>query len=627
MTQQILRIFCLVIFCLPVLASQQEIARLNKGELKYHYLTGDYASALQRLAQLKKDGAIESSETDFMEATMLLSLGLHLDAQKLFEKTQNIKNVSSSSAWFDLAKHWFELAEYESVIDSINQIKVTAEQAAEFGAEKIAETQFMKSTAYIELGQHRKAQETIETMAENSIWAGYARHNHILAMFYGNNSGRSLPLLIEEAIFYLPKTAEGSELKDRINLIAALHYSDAGQNITAEKYLKRISLDGPYTPPALLQLGWNYVEQGRYDRALQPWRELQTRFNSFEPDVLESMLGVPHVLEKMQANTQALKTFEVAEEKFLVMKQAVVDANNNNDISTWLTNWVAKQNNKAWGAREAIDATFSMTETTSFLRELISVPEFINHLADYRDQVLLSEYLTEQEQNLELWLSLVEKREQQSKVDEATIKLELASNNLASAKERLAHLEDYLSRSYIDLFSLPNSLEQEKITAVSRTEKAIELLAEENKASRNLEPYKQRWRRVRGVFLWQMHEDKPLKQWQLEKELAVMDAYIKRTEIQLLETRLAKQWSPNAWQGMKARIELLLKQTSKLKMLANKNKDTEKQWLTISAVEYLDELTIRINDYLAQSRLSIARLYDDALQRYIAAEDNAEQGQ
>jgi hypothetical protein len=627
MKQHILRFFCLITLCLPVLANQQEITRLNKGELQYHYLTGDYTSALQRLAQLKKDGDIADSETDFMQATMLLALGLQSDAQTLFEKTQNIKNITSSNSWFELAKYWFELAEFESVIDSIDQIKITAEQSAEFGIDKIAEAQFMKATAYIALGQHRKAQELIAKMDKNSIWTGYARHNHILAMFEGNNSGRSLPLLIQEAIFYMPKTDEGSHVRDRINLIAALHYSAVGMQRAVEKHLKAINLDGPYTPPALLQLGWNYVEQERYSLALQPWRELQTRFNSFEPDVMESMLGVPHVLEQMEANTQALKTLESVEEKFSAMKQAVLSANNSHDINIWLSNWIAKQSNKTWGSRATLDVTFSMTETTSFLRGLVSAPDFINHLVDYRDQVLLSEYLTEKEQSLQLWLSLVEKRQQQSKVDEATIKLNMAATQLASAKQQLTNLEDYLSQSYIDLFSLPNSLEQKKITAVSRTAKAIERLAQENKANRDLDPYKQRWRRVRGVFLWQMHENKPQKQWQLQKELSVMDAYIQRTETQLLETRLAKQWSPIAWQGMKARIEVLLEKTSQLKALANANQETQRQWLTTSAITYLDKLTIRINDYLAQSRLSIARLYDDALQRYVAAQDNAEQEQ
>lgn len=630
MKKIILKFLCLVIFCSTVFANEQEVLRLKKGEYQYYYLTGNYMEAMNRLTQLKEKGGVSEQETNLMEVSMLLSMGLYKQAQELFETIQgseNTNDITLSNYWFILAKRWFELAEYESVIYSIDQIKVTTEQSDEFGADRIEEARFMKATSYIELGQHRKAQEVISQMSQYGIWVGYARHNYLLAMFEGNNSGRSLSLLIHEAEYYLPKTDEGRHLKDRINLIAALQFFNNGNNNEVEKYLKRISLDGPYTPAALLQLGWNFVEQARYDSALQPWRELQTRFNDFEPDVMESMLGVPHVLEVMGAHTQALKTFEMAEEKFSAMKQAVDEANNTTAINNWLDDWILNQAKEGWTFQTDLEKTFSMTETTGFLHGLISSDEFVNNLVEYRDLVLLTDYLTEQESKLQLWLELVEKRAKQSKVKEGTEILDRATRELFVAKARLSNLQEYLSQSHTDLFTLPSVVEQEKITALSDTAKVIKQLEQDNKASRNLEPYKQRWRRVRGVFLWQMNEAKPRKQWQLKKELMVTDRLIERAETQLLETRLANEWSPIAWQGMKGRVTALAIKISELKASAEKRKISRKQWLILVSEAYLNDLEYRINDYLAHTKLSIARLYDDALQSYVASDERFEKGQ
>lgn len=626
-----LRFLCLVILSFTVNADEKEILRLKKGEYQYYYLTGDYTTAMNRLAQLKHDGSVqatnpETEEVNLQQAIMLLSLGLHEQAQDLFAEVATTDNNHSSILWFNLAKRWYQLGEYQSAIDSIEQINVSVQQAAQFGVKRIEEAQFIKAASYIELGRHKHAQELIASMNLRSIWTGYARHNFLLAMFEGNTSGRSLSLLIEDALYYLPATDEGRNLKDRINLIAALHFFESGKNRSVEKHLKRISLDGPYTPVALLQLGWNYVEQGKYERALQPWRELQTRFNGFEVDVMESMLGVPHVLELIQAHTQALKTFESSEEKFFAMKQAVINAKNSLEANSWLDDWILQQPDNKWGLPTDLDKTLPLTETTGFLQGLVTTEEFVNKLLQYREFSLLSDTLEEHTQNLKLWLALVEIRERESKVKEAVVTIDDAEKTLSLAKIQLTDLQNYLAQSTNDIFALPSALEDKKIAALSKAAKAIELLNQENKASRDLAPYKKRWSRVRGVFLWQMHEEKPRKQWQLKQELLVLDKIIKRTEVQLLETRLAKQWAPKAWQGLKQRIVKLLTQTSEIKALVEDSKNESKQQLMFIAKSYLTDLSIRINDYLAQTRLSIARLYDDALQASVKSEDSLEKG-
>jgi hypothetical protein len=594
-------------------SNEQDILRLKKGEYYYHYLTGDFPSAMNQLKQWRSnDGAI-ANEADVMEAAMLLSLGLHQQAQVIFDDIQQKGGDASSKSWFFLARRWFELGEYESALYSIKNIKPVG-----LIPEMLAEAQFMKAASLIELGEHKKALLMINNMPRSSIWTGLARHNFILAMFDGNNSGQSLALLIEDATFYLPETEEGRNLRDRINLISALYYLQTGKHRSAEKHLKSMSLAGPYTPTALLQYGWAKVEQGQYDEALQPWRELQSRFNQFDPDVMESMLGVPHVLELMYASTQALNVYEETENRLLSMKTQLIKMNTDLADNPWLENWIYNQEDQNWGWQTKIETTLPLNNTTAVFQQLITDKKLVNQMTEYRDLLLLTNYLTEKEDSLRLWLSLVDKREKVFKERSVIPVLEQSTSKINEVKNELKLMRGLLLQSSDDLFALPNENEEKRIDLLSRTAKNIEGLNQISKASRNVEIYQQRWGRVNGVFLWQMSADKASKQWQLKKQLVAVDRLIKTADIQLLETRLAHQWSPSAWLGMKEKILIVLAQVDRLKKSAEQAKKESKAILLTETTQYLDALIYRINDYLAQSRLSIARLYDEALQRHVA---------
>lgn len=597
------------------LTDEQEVLRLQKGEYYFHYLTGDFPSAMNQLAQWRgSDTAIES-EADVMEAAMLLSLGLHEKAQGIFEKikSQNQETSASSQSWFYLARRWFELSEYDSVLYSIEQMN-----DQDISSDVLAEAQYMKVTSFVELGEYKKAQKLLTNMARSGIWTGYARHNYLLAMFDGNSSGQSLSLLIEDATFYLPDTKEGSDLRDRIHLISGLHYLQSGKNRSAEKHLKSISLDGPYTPAALLQYGWGKVEQGEYEAALQPWRELQVRYSRFDPEVMESMLGVPHVLELERAHTQALKIYEKSEALLLSMKSTVSKVESDLFENPWLENWIAKQADQSWGWMADVDTVLPLDDTAAIMRGVLAEDSFINLLTEYRDLSLLNDYLIEKESDLLLWADMVKKREQESKVQYASSVLKKAEDKIEAATLELKEMEAHLEQSNNYAFSLSSKKDDERLLLLSRSTKNIEALMRANKASRNVEQYSDRWNRVKGIALWLVNEEKPVKQWELERELFSMKGEIKKARLQLVEAKVAQQWAPNAWLGMHEKIMALLVKTKDARKQAGIARSESKQGLVSVSKKYLQQLNFRINDYLSQARLSIARLYDDELQRQVA---------
>lgn len=591
------------------------ITRLEKGEYYYHYLNGDFPTAMNQLEQWRHTDEALADEARIMEAAMLLSLGLHENARQVFEEIQQAgTNKASGRSWFYLSRRYFELGEFDRVLDALDKAS-TSNLDERF----ISEALFMKVSSLLELGLQKQAQAVLKTMPRDDIWTGFARHNFILAMMDGNTSGRGFEMLVEDATFYLPKTEEARNLKDRINLITGMFYLDGGKNRAAEKHLKQVSLAGPYTHAALLQYGWSKVEQWQYEEALQPWRELQVRFNKFDPEVMESMVGVPHVLELMNAQTQALKTYEVMEERFIAMDSRLMKVQQGLPKGNWIELWVSQQNGLDWGWQAVVEDEISLDDTTAVLKNLLSKDAYVSQLNEFRDVWILQQYLSEKENALTLWQELVKKREKSALQSDARQQLNQFSQALNQARKQRDYLQSQLERSRNEKFAFPAAIQGAHIQRIGQSSKSIESLMASDNKTRKLTDYQERWRRVQGILAWQMNETKPAREWQLKKELFQLQEIISDAERQLIEAKVAMIWSPGSWQGLEERISGLLNQVSVLRKKADQSLLSSRQSLVAIAGEYIQAERLRIRDYLGQTRLSIARLYDDALQRQVAA--------
>ncbi len=611
-----LMVVCCLLLGLPqanALSSEQEILRLKKGEYYFYYLTEDYPSALALLEPLREHQSL-GQEFDIMQADMLLALGLHAEAQRIFEQIQPVP--SSPQSWFYLARRWFELGEFYNVLHSAEQIN-----ALSLKAEFQTELQFMMASSYMELGEQLKAQKIIEGMPRSAIWTGYARHNYIIAMMGGNTSGRSLKLLIEDATFYLPETPEAKDLRDRIHLISAIHFVEIGKNQSALKHLKLISLEGPYTPAALLQYGWVNFEQGNYQRALQPWRELQTRFNLFDPDVMESMLGIPQVFELMKSYTQAIKSYESIEKRLVAMKQFVSTTKTKLETAAWLDSWISVQTDPRWGWHSQLNSTLPFSDESGLLHQLLSEDLIVNGLYEYRDLVMLAQYVEDKEQDLLLWQAMLVQRKSEALNRDLNPQFNRAQRIILESEKAYAELLTMLNDSDNDVSVLATRKQQGSLKKLTQASLNLEQLMTLNSATRNVDLYQQRWARINGVLLWQVNEMKPSMQWQLQRDVINSKRYIAQAENQLLETRLADKWSGSSWQGLTVRLNDALQKTSSVKESIEKEKIESKNRLIAKAQQFLSLQEQRITDYLARSRLSIARLYDEALQRKIARGD------
>jgi hypothetical protein len=252
---------------------------------------------------------------------------------------------------------------------------------------------------------------------------------------------------------------------------------------------------------------------------------------------------------------------------------------------------------------------------------MLSEDTMVNNLREYRDLEILTQYLKEKEHDLKLWKNMLKRRRFEALGRDVTPQFIRAERVIVESKNTYDMLLKILNESDKNGFALATIKQQNSLQALTSSTLSLERILTLNSPTRNVDLYQQRWSRVNGLLLWQMNEMKPRMQWQLQRDLINTKHYISLTQQQLKETKLASQWSGSSWYGLESRVDSLLLRTTLLQKTSEENKLLIRNELISNTHNYLVAQQKRIKDYLAQSRLSIARLYDEALQRRLALGD------
>ena len=101
---------------------------------------------------------------------------------------------------------------------------------------------------------------------DDRLDAGIVQYNLALALIRSGEVARGRSLLDRLGLGRDPEPAMQA-LRDRVNLVLAANFLDAGEGATARAVFERVSLEGPYSGRALLGIGWaSLAAQGRGQR-------------------------------------------------------------------------------------------------------------------------------------------------------------------------------------------------------------------------------------------------------------------------------------------------------------------------------------------------------------------------
>jgi hypothetical protein len=459
-----------------------------------------------------------------------------------------------------------------------------------------------------------EAEAALDGMRDKSIWTGYARYNLVLAMTRQNYKSQVLERVVDESIYYLPKTDEGTALRDRTLLISGIAAMERDKHKLANQYFREITLESVFSAPALLHYGWNLLAQWKYEDAIQPWRILQHTYDEYHPAVIESLLAVPHTLELVDAVNQSVLAYERIEDTLSVMVDELKAVNQTEGIKSWLGEWRANNAVQDWGWQRQALTDLQDSEITRFTQGLLDDDLFVRELETLHDLDRIYTDLLKFKRDLALWADiLVQRRERLEAIGGDALLDSLEERQMDVLRATLA-VQDRLLDEEETVFSYASRADKVRVERLRNVVPAVTHLQKVGTPTRNLNPYKERWRRMRGLQLWAIYEAQPQRQWDTQRDHMIMRAETDKLFAQLENTRTSLIWADSSWRGFPERVNAAQSNVDTALEQVEALQQRQETVLTEITQNYLTELDERLTLYLAQSRLALARLYDDSLQ-------------
>lgn len=588
--------------------------RVLRGNFYYSYLIGDYYRTLYYLERWQTLAGMEDTpelEAEVMRAAVYLALGLETEAEQTFYKVFQQGGSASGDAWYFLAQRLFGAGLYERAELSARNA-LSAEPKV--SSQNDQETRYLLSSSISQQDRIEEAEAALDGMRDKSIWTGYARYNLVLAMTRQNYKSQVLERVVDESIYYLPKTDEGTALRDRTLLISGIAAMERDKHKLANQYFREITLESVFSAPALLHYGWNLLAQWKYEDAIQPWRILQHTYDEYHPAVIESLLAVPHTLELVDAVNQSVLAYERIEDTLSVMVDELKAVNQTEGIKSWLGEWRANNAVQDWGWQRQVLTDLQDSEITRFTQGLLDDDLFVRELETLHDLDRIYTDLLKFKRDLALWADiLVQRRERLEAIGGDALLDSLEERQMDVLRATLA-VQDRLLDEEETVFSYASRADKVRVERLRNVVPAVTHLQKVGTPTRNLNPYKERWRRMRGLQLWAIYEAQPQRQWDTQRDHMIMRAETDKLFAQLENTRTSLIWADSSWRGFPERVNAAQSNVDTALEQVEALQQRQETVLTEITQNYLTELDERLTLYLAQSRLALARLYDDSLQ-------------
>lgn len=599
----------------PLIPEQAKVFSRNDlltGGFYFYYLNENYQAAANQLELIRHTiPRQQQGEADILEVTLLLALGLEEQAESLFQQIRPSQQ-GAAKAWLYLARRWQVKGKWQAVEYSAKQAYI---HNAELSNEEYQEVLYLLVLSNVEQDILHTAQLYYNKLERSGYWADLARYNLLVAQIRSSVAVHSIKKTLDEVIYYTRQDEESQAILDRSYLLVALFMLDRNENKAAEILLGKVRLDSPYGGEALLFRGWSLLEQSNYYEALQPWRQLQKNYSDWHPAVIESIVAVPHTMEVMNATTQALYGYDLVEQRLQKMLDQLDEQQQDNTLQQWLASWLEQQQGD-WGWRRH-QLSVGSDSLTQSLMQLFSRTQFRQALGELYDTKRMLSDLSEQYKRLEQWQDMLQRRVAMLKQADGAKRLEQLKHIRANLLQQVEKLDQRWKEQGSELYPYASFGQQQNQQRLDNTVERIKALQLVNKPSRDLVPYQERWRRTRGVFLWETIYTQSARQWQSTHEFWLLYQALEDVRIQLEHSDLALSWTDSRWVGFAERLAATKQRVQTLQQQLNNVQVTQTQQLVIAMQNELEANKIRLKKYQAQARLATARLYDDALQQQL----------
>ena len=387
----------------------------------------------------------------------------------------------------------------------------------------------------------------------------------------------------------------------------------------------RVRLTSSLSNRALLGYGWAAAEMGDYQEALKPWLHL-SKSALIDENNQEAMIAVPYAYEKLGSEGLALQYYQSAEQSFAQEIRKIDEVLASLKNEELLVALKVKQQEKLDWLSFAEEQKLS--PRLSYLVELFSRDQFQGSIQEFQDLLALQDSLVKWQEKLRFYSDTIDERAlyraekaeylQASSLDEKLVQMRAQRKALSLEIERVAVDRDF--------FALASDDENDLIQRIERSEKNIRVLKDSDPF---IDEYEESLRRYKGLMLWQTSDAFGDRLWQSIKTLRQLDSEIEAANASEKRVTNLMASAPDL-EPYTQRLGQAEEEVSDLLARIDKAISANENDLKGQVVAILDAQRRRLSNYLAQSRLSVARLYDKANQQQsipAASEPSAEGGQ
>lgn len=613
------------------------VADLRYGVALYHYYQQDYLQALSELMVADARDGIHGhgDNPELIAGGISLAFGMQRHAELLFSellKDNHRPQAVRDAAWFYLGKLQYERADWDAAEQSFSLV------SDKFNPQVLAEMHSLQINLRIK--KNDLAPFTVKKVVQDNLgdWAPYALYNLGAAHARDSDmkSAQEFFNQLTATIFDDEKNLSRKEyltLLDRTHTAIGYSYLQEKNYAAAIEEFRKVRLEGMESNQALLGYGWAAIAQEKYADAVKPWQVLQKR-SLLYPAAQEALLALPFSYEKLNAPGDALREYESAEQ---LLEREI---NLVRDMRATLTQGelLTLAGSKPVSAEELIELEkknepgtltalitddgqnwlklggTSVIKTRSiYLRELFAQNEFQVTVLDLRDLLKLQKLLQDWQPKLVAYDELLDQKQawrqktdlqvSQQSLGEQESKLQAQRDTLVMRLNAIKENEDYMAMADEDT--------RKSFLPVERSEATVATL---KKNGWDTSEYDERLKMFHGILMWRAAQSYPGNLADAEGAANKIDEFL--LQIKSNHAKIDQITSTGVdLQPLHARIAQQQAQVAEQLHLVEKAIAERGAKLQMQVDKQLEGHEKRLNRYLAQSHLAVARLYDTALRK------------
>ncbi|AWF83038.1 hypothetical protein BTJ40_20680 [Microbulbifer sp. A4B17] len=595
----------------------QRAQDLAYGATLYEYFQGNYFDALSTLlvAQQQDSIQIHRDNAALIEGGISLGFGLHNRAAELFEQQTNAEAVPKyrRTAWLKLAE-----------LNYLNGDFINA--AAHLEKSGVAE----ESSLPLNLALRNKDLTTAKKLLESSdlfpaekvlghinLGAAFARSSQLPAAIHEYQVAVDFAETIDIPSTEIPILLD----KAHIGMGYALALSE--QHTEAKQAFSRVRLNTPWATRALLGMAWSSINGEDYQAGIDALQFLLDK-HRYSPAAREAMVALPYGYEKLENRSVALSAYRNAEAYYLKTLTELQQLQQ--DLTTEPLAYDPVQR-EAWryGWLQLAQASPLLRDNQHFLRPILQSDRFQLRLTELRDLQQLTQVLQSWQDKLPLFTDLIEERHlrrttiidhyNSAQFDQQLQMAKQQYDHLRAALEQIERERDALTLLATTATPDDQSETLELLEILTGAQERLKKIQGSGKASQQ---QAETLAKARGILLWQASEQYHDKLWQQRKSLQQLEDQLRSGREQRKKTDTEAQRGPQlrqlAYRVVTAGDKIPAQQAAIVRASELIEADLRRE-----VIAQLGREQQQIHNYMAHTRLAIARLQDAEMQAIPAA--------